>query len=68
MKNSWLSGVRSPGKAGGYWPRFGAPAFHQLMLDTELIADTRDDEIDQIVDCLGSVIKSWTRGQHDGPC
>ena len=42
-----------------------APPFHQPMLDTKLIADASDDEIDQLVDRFCSVIKPWARGQHD---
>ena len=42
-----------------------SPAFHQRVLNTKLIADAGDDEIDQVVNCLRSVIKPRAGRQHN---
>ena len=43
-----------------------SPAAHQCCGDAELIANSCDDEIDQIADRRGAVVKPGAGRQHDG--
>src|SRR5438552_10682165 len=42
-----------------------APAVHQIVLDPEVIEYSGDDEIDQVLDALGAVVKTGIGGEDD---
>ena len=43
-----------------------SPAFDQRVWDTELVADARDDEIDEVADLFDAVVEGGRGRQDDG--
>src|SRR5690554_7004844 len=52
---------------GGWAWRSLPPAGHQAMLDTELIEDSRHDEVHQVIDAARLMVEARRRRRHHRP-
>ena len=46
--------------------RFALPSWNQVALDPHLVEDALDDEVDQILNGLWTVVEARCGGNHDG--